>query len=126
MLFRLVQSSLNIILEDTNYRELQLFVNPVTDDFDLGMVDIKRNIILPIDQLSDRLRNAISLVLDIFLSLCPRSIPHLGDKANLASGIILIDEVDMHLHPNGNKLFLINYEKYLLILQFIVTHSPQV
>lgn len=123
---RLVQSSLNIILEDTNYRELQLFINPVTDDLDLGMFDIKRNIVLPIDQLSDGIRNAISLVLDIIYR-CVKINPHLGDKANLSSGIILIDEVDMHLHPEWQQTILGQLQKVFVNLQFIVTtHSPQV
>lgn len=125
-IMELVQRSLDTILGGSNYRQLQLFINPITENLELGMLDIKRDIILPIDQLSDGVRNAISLVLDIIYR-CVKVNPHLRGDANLSQGIILIDEVDMHLHPEWQQTILGQLRKIFPHLQFVVTtHSPQV
>lgn len=54
--------------------------------------------------------------------------PHLAENAvKETSGIVLIDEVDMHLHPQWQQLVLQNLSEAFPNIQFIVTtHSPQV
>ena len=42
-------------------------------------------------------------------------------------GIVMIDEVDLHLHPRWQQKILVNLKKAFPNIQFIVTtHSPQV
>lgn len=54
---------------------------------------------IPLAQLSDGLRNAVAMVADIAFR-CVKLNPHLRDEAALKTqGIVLIDEVDMFLHP---------------------------
>lgn len=82
---------------------------------------------LPVDTLSDGIRNMIGLVADV-AHRTVRLNPHLGDSAAVGTpGIVLIDEVDMHLHPQWQQVVLQALEKAFPLIQFIVTtHSPQV
>ena len=82
---------------------------------------------LAVSQLSDGLRNSLALVADIAFRAVQLN-PHLGAQAaRLAEGIVLIDEVDMHLHPSWQQQILQLLREAFPQLQFIVTtHSPQV
>lgn len=82
---------------------------------------------LPVDMLSDGIRNMIGLVADI-AHRAARLNPHLDAEAHLKTpGIVLIDEVDMHLHPQWQQHVLQSLQQAFPMVQFIVTtHSPQV
>ena len=82
---------------------------------------------IPVSMLSDGIRVMIGLVGDI-AHRCARLNPHFGaDAARLTPGVILIDEVDMHLHPEWQQLVLTVLRDAFPLVQFIVTtHSPQV
>lgn len=83
--------------------------------------------VMPVDMLSDGLRNAIAMVADLAFRAYKLN-PHLGKDAALQTpGIALIDEVDMFLHPSWQQTILGSLRKAFPLLQFIVTtHSPQV
>src|SRR5690606_39003122 len=50
-----------------------------------------------------------------------------AQAASQTPGIVLIDEVDMHLHPEWQQVALQNLVQAFPAMQFIVTtHSPQV
>ena len=82
---------------------------------------------LKVDMLSDGIRSILATVGDIAYR-CVKLNPHLGDRAALESkGVVLIDEVDMHLHPSWQQLILQQLAQTFPLIQFIVTtHSPQV
>ncbi|MBL7003694.1 MAG: AAA family ATPase [Gammaproteobacteria bacterium] len=82
---------------------------------------------VPVSYLSDGIRNMLGMVADIAYRAV-RLNPHLADNAvKETSGIVLIDEVDMHLHPQWQQLVLQNLSEAFPNIQFIVTtHSPQV
>lgn len=82
---------------------------------------------LPVGILSDGIRNMIGMVADI-AHRAARLNPHLGESAAIESpGIVLIDEVDMHLHPEWQQVVLQSLQQAFPLIQFIVTtHSPQV
>lgn len=82
---------------------------------------------LPVDVLSDGIRNMIGLVADI-AHRATRLNPHLGAAAATQTpGIVLIDEVDMHLHPQWQQVVLNSLQDAFPLLQFLATtHSPQV
>lgn len=82
---------------------------------------------MPVDLLSDGLRNAIAMVSDLAFRAHKLN-PHFGDQAALQTpGIALIDEVDMFLHPSWQQSILGSLRTAFPRLQFIVTtHSPQV
>lgn len=82
---------------------------------------------MPVDMLSDGVRNAIAMVADLAFRAYKLN-PHLGtDAARQTPGIALIDEVDMFLHPSWQQTMAAALRKAFPKLQFIVTtHSPQV
>ncbi|MEL9494974.1 AAA family ATPase [Escherichia coli] len=82
---------------------------------------------LPISLLSDGVRAMISLAADLALR-CARLNGYLGELAPLqSSGIVLIDEVDLHLHPAWQQRVVQALRKAFPKLQFIISsHSPQV
>ena len=82
---------------------------------------------LPISLLSDGVRAMISLAADLALR-CVRLNGFLGESAPLKSpGIVLIDEVDLHLHPAWQQRVVLALRKAFPKLQFIISsHSPQV
>jgi predicted ATP-binding protein involved in virulence len=50
-----------------------------------------------------------------------------GEAPQRAEGVILIDEIDLHLHPRWQRIVLDGLRKAFPKLQFVVsTHSPQV
>lgn len=82
---------------------------------------------LKVSQLSDGIRNMLAMVGDIAYR-CYKLNAHLGaDAAKQTHGIVMIDEVDMHLHPSWQQTVLNDLSVAFPKLQFIVTtHSPQV
>lgn len=82
---------------------------------------------LPFKLLSDGIRSMITLVGDL-AHRCVRLNPHFGEEAAARTpGIVLIDEVDMHLHPEWQQVVIQSLQAAFPRIQFIVTtHSPQV
>ncbi|ELP3489915.1 AAA family ATPase [Pseudomonas aeruginosa] len=82
---------------------------------------------LPVELLSDGIRNMIGMVADIAFRATKLN-GHLGAQAATQTpGIVLIDEVDMHLHPRWQQVILAQLREAFPNIQFIVTtHSPQV
>ncbi len=82
---------------------------------------------LPVELLSDGIRNMIGMVADIAFRATKLN-PQLGGTASRQTpGIVLIDEVDMHLHPEWQQVVLQSLTEAFPNVQFIVTtHSPQV
>jgi predicted ATP-binding protein involved in virulence len=82
---------------------------------------------IPLDQLSDGQRIMLLTCLTIAFQ-CVLLNPHLGEQAlQLTKGVVMIDEVDEHLHPGWQRLILPQLMETFPSIQFIVTtHSPQV
>ena len=82
---------------------------------------------LPVSWLSDGIKSVLAMAADL-THRCVRLNPHFGvDAAARTSGIVLIDEVDMHLHPEWQQTILASLTSAFPRMQFIVTtHSPQV
>ena len=91
------------------------------------VMDHPQHGVMPVDMLSDGLRNAIAMVADLAFRAYKLK-PQLGKEAALQTpGIALIDEVDMFLHPSWQQTILGSLRAAFPKLQFIVTtHSPQV
>jgi predicted ATP-binding protein involved in virulence len=78
-----------------------------------------------LDQLSDGYRAMLALVTDLAFRMAHAN-PHL-EKPLQAEAIVLIDEVDLHLHPEWQQTVLPYLLQTFENTQFIVTtHSPQV
>jgi predicted ATP-binding protein involved in virulence len=76
-------------------------------------------------QLSDGFRNTITLVADLAYR-CVQLNRQLGEDAvKETPGVVLIDEIDMHLHPNWQKRIVGDLKRIFPKVQFIATtHSP--
>ena len=82
---------------------------------------------LKVDQLSDGIKNMLAMVADISYR-CSLLNPHYREMAaEMSPGIVLIDEVGMHLHPRWQQTLISSLTKAFPKIQFVVsTHSPQV
>jgi predicted ATP-binding protein involved in virulence len=83
--------------------------------------------ILPVSLLSDGTRAMISLIADLaFRCVCLNGLSGLDSPLN-SPGIVMIDEIDLHLHPRWQQRVLHSLRQAFPKIQFIVTtHSPQV
>ena len=82
---------------------------------------------LKVSQLSDGIRNMLAMVGDIAYRCYKLNAHHGAEAAKQTHGIVMIDEVDMHLHPSWQQTVLNDLLVAFPKLQFIVTtHSPQV
>ena len=102
------------LMFDIKYQELLL----VQHDMHQGM---------PFHLLSDGVRSMLALVMEIAFR-CYLLNPHLGkEAASLTSGVVLIDEIDLHLHPAWQKRVVGDLQAAFPNIQFIVTtHAPLV
>lgn len=82
---------------------------------------------LPVSLWSDGVRAMVAMVADIAFR-CVRLNGYLGRKAaQETQGIVLIDEVDQHLHPAWQQRVIGTLRQAFPKIQFIITtHSPQV
>lgn len=82
---------------------------------------------LPFHLLSDGQRTMVAMVADLALKACQLN-PHLGSDAPAKSpGVVLIDELDLHLHPRWQRHVLSDLRETFSEVQFFATtHSPQI
>ena len=82
------------------------------------------------DQLFSNLSDGQRIMLTLIGDLVRRVVmlnPHFGDKALLETpGVVLIDELDLHLHPKWQRRVIQDLKNTFPRVQFIATtHSPQ-
>jgi predicted ATP-binding protein involved in virulence len=83
---------------------------------------------LPLTSLSSGVKITAGLALDL-ASRMARANPYLGHETLLREtpGVVLIDEVDLHLHPTWQKVIVPQLRRTFPRIQFILTsHSPHV
>lgn len=85
------------------------------------------NEMMKLSQLGDGVRCMIGLVGDLACRCALLNISQGKDAVKKATGIVLIDEIDLHLHPEWQQTILAQLQEAFPRIQFIVTtHSPQV
>jgi len=82
------------------------------------------------DQLFSNLSDGQRIMLTLIGDLVRRIVmlnPHLGEQALLETpGVVLIDELDLHLHPKWQRRVIHDLKKTFPRVQFVATtHSPQ-
>jgi len=117
-----VQNAIRLVLEPTGWSDLDW-------DFERQSVVVRHpeHGRLPLSALSDGVRNMIALVADI-ARRCASLNAHLSEAAaRQTPGVLLIDEVDMHLHPRWQQTVIDLLRRTFPELQMILsTHSPHV
>ena len=81
---------------------------------------------LSVRHLSDGERGVLAMVLDLTRRLAQAN-PKMQDPAAEAEAVVLIDEIELHLHPGWQRRIAGNLTEIFPKCQFIATtHSPQV
>ena len=79
------------------------------------------------DEMSDGYKNTLSMIGDIAYRMAVLN-PMLGDKVlEETSGVVMIDEIDLHLHPQWQQTIISDLNTIFPKIQFIVSsHAPAV
>lgn len=111
------------------FSNLKAYDRPTHLEIDFREGDAVRRLLVN-QQLSDGHKTTLMLVLDIISRILEANgkLPGATPESLLASkGIVLIDEVDLHLHPSWQQHIIPDLIGTFPNIQFIVTtHSPQV
>lgn len=92
----------------------------------IRMTTIKEDVELTINQLSSGEKNLFVMIADVARRLAIAN-PDPSKNALEGEGIILIDEIELHLHPQWQRDIIPRLTSTFLNCQFIITtHSPQV
>lgn len=116
------------VLKNAIERFLPEFNNLHVVDLDgIPQLRIEKNgTIFDLKQLSDGERGILSIVFDIARRLSQAN-PELADPLTDGRAIVLIDELDLHLHPKWQRTIVENLTRTFPNCQFIATtHSPQI
>ena len=112
----------------TGYTNVELLYNIFTNEIDCYFVD-EQNLqkSIPLSRMSDGYKCTLSLIADIAYRIAILN-PQLGTNGlQETSGIVLIDEVDLHLHPAWQHRILSDLCDIFPKIQFVVTtHAPAV
>lgn len=121
LLLAAVNQAVNSVLdEETNWHGLHW------DKMDGLVLEHPTHGTLPMDFLSDGIRNTAALVADV-AHRCARLNPQLEEPAKETPGILIIDEMDLHLHPEWQQRIVEMLRAAFPRVQLILsTHSPQV
>ncbi len=92
---------------------------------DIVALKQKDGTVIPFASLSDGYRNVIKIVLDIATRMCMLN-PYLkGEALKRTPGVVVIDEIDLSLHPTWQKRIVGILRSLFPKIQFIcATHSP--
>lgn len=81
---------------------------------------------MPLNRMSDGYKCTIHLIADIAYRMAQLN-PQLGKKVLDTPGVVIIDEIDLHLHPEWQKRILEDLTRIFPHIQFIVsTHASSV
>ena len=91
------------------------------------LIDVEGEKTIPFNNLSDGQRGMVALFADIARRMCTLN-PHMGkDVLKNTSGVVIIDELDIHLHPAWQRSIVPALKKAFPKVQFIAaSHSPQI
>ena len=112
----------------TGHDDVKVQYNMGTKELEIAYRDGSGKLMrIPVNQLSDGYKSTISLVADIAYRMAVLNPQLLGDVCNETDGIVLIDEVDLHLHPKWQQRILGDLTEIFPKVQFIIsTHAPEV
>lgn len=112
----------------TGFLDVKVQFNLDTGEIDVIYFDKNnKHVSLPISLLSDGYQCTISLIADIAYRMAILNPQFLEKVLTETEGIVLIDEIDLHLHPTWQKRILKDLMDIFPKVQFIVsTHAPEV
>lgn len=126
----LAKQTFDIVFRLLNAEFLQNGIEVATVNPDGLMLKQADGTTLPLEQMSDGYRSAIATLIDIIRQLIdvfgPRGFEPDPQQPRIEhSGLVLVDEVDAHLHPAWQRVIGDWFKRVLPNVQFLVTsHSP--
>ena len=124
-----VQQAVSMCFEGiTGYSDIKTFFNLDTHSLDIQYTDpTGKRMRYPTEALSDGYKNTLSMIADIAYRMAVLNPFLLGDVLVETPGLVLIDEIDLHLHPLWQQRILNDLRRIFPKVQFIVTtHAPSV
>lgn len=126
-----VRNALRICFEGiTGYSDTSVFFDIKTQELTVSYEikdtesDAPELVKMPVRIMSDGYRNTLNMIADLAYRMATLN-PGMLDDVLSAPGIVLIDEVDLHLHPLWQARILGDLRTIFPNIQFIVTtHSP--
>lgn len=111
-----------------NVSDVKVRFSVKSERLEISYKDKNGNIeIHPFHELSAGYRNMLSLVADIAYRMAMLNPQLLDEVTQKTEGIVLIDEIDLHLHPIWQKKILKTLRTIFPCIQFIVTtHAPSI
>ena len=112
----------------TGYDDVKLVYNLDTNEIDCYYTDENGlQMRIQLSQMSDGYKSTISLIADIAYRMAVLN-PQLGENVlKNTCGVVLIDEIDLHLHPAWQHRILSDLQDIFPEVQFVVTtHAPAV
>ena len=119
-----ILNAVNLVLQDElSTGESVVFSSRYGKDF--IALKTTEGMVVPFTALSDGYRNVIKIVLDIATRMCMLN-PYLQDNAlKETPGVVVIDEIDLSLHPTWQRRIVGILKSLFPKIQFIcATHSP--
>lgn len=130
---RAVKDVLKYCLRDvdgkgTADRETDIFFSAKTGELEITFTnwngDKER---LPFRMLSDGYRNTLGMIADIAYRMAVLNPQLLNNVTKETPGVVLIDEIDLHLHPKWQRHIIADLRTIFPKVQFIITtHSPNI
>jgi len=109
--------------EKKNWQPTQYRIGPTLEREGRNDTDENSSTAVTFYKLATGARSVLAMIGDMMIRLI-RQQPTVTDIANL-SGIVLIDEIDIHLHPKFQKMLVQQLTESFPKVQFIIsTHSP--
>lgn len=88
-------------------------------------VELEGGDLLPLELLSDGYRSTLAMVADIAWRASVLNPHHGAEAPEKSRGVILIDEIDLHLHPKWQRRVVDDLKRTFPQIQFVATtHSP--
>ena len=122
------QAMVKCFWEITGYSNVDVLFNLDTHNIDICYEDhAGAHLRFPMMTLSDGYKSTLCLVADIAYRMAILNPQLLGDVTQKTGGIILIDEIDLHLHPLWQQRIIKDLTNIFPLVQFVVsTHSPTI
>jgi predicted ATP-binding protein involved in virulence len=120
--FETIQALVNKVLEKADGEDKVILTHYDSTSFYFKTPSNPKDAI-PIEALSEGFKSTLVWLFDAIIRIVERG----GSLENAAdvTGIILLDEIDLHLHPSWQRTILESVETLFPNIQFIVTsHSP--
>ena len=112
----------------TGFENVEIQYNLDTDDIDVIYNDDNGKWVrIPVSRLSDGYKCTLSLIADIAYRMALLNPQFFDNVLKETNGVVLIDEIDLHLHPEWQTRILSDLTEIFPRVQFIVsTHAPSV